>query len=288
MALSPANNARPSSATRAMMWFLRSIDQSLRAKADRSAWGAGITFEPGSCAARASSGRSRRMSSGHEQEQAPAAGLEPPGGQRERADIGHGLDRRLGAGGPFLVQAARQGREALGLEHLPHRRRAERELALLEGLADLVDRVVPLAQGDDGLARGGLLGLGAGPGPWRTQRRRARPGAGSDGTSHGRRPASTRRPGRPRRRAARRRSTRAGPRTGAAWATWGAGRRAGRRLDSSVHPTAYIMSTTYHPRGQAKTAPNRSLAENTRENLRGLTAPRQGPPRDSDHQRLWK
>ena len=39
IALSPA--AKPSSATSAMMWLLRSIDQSLRAKADRSAWPAG-------------------------------------------------------------------------------------------------------------------------------------------------------------------------------------------------------------------------------------------------------
>jgi hypothetical protein len=100
-----------------------------------------------------------------EQEQAAAAGLEPPGRQRERARIGHGLDRRLGASRPFLVQAAGQGREPLGFEHLPHRRRAERELALLQRRADLIDRVVPLAQGDDGVAGGGLLGLGARPTP---------------------------------------------------------------------------------------------------------------------------
>ena len=62
-------------------------------------------------------------------------------------------------------EAARQGREPLGFEHLPHCRRAEREPALLEGRADLVDRVVPFAQGDDGLAGGGLLELDPGPRP---------------------------------------------------------------------------------------------------------------------------
>ena len=148
------------------MWLLCSMDQSLRAKADAQRVGGRDHLRAGQPRGLGQLGEVEANEVRDEQEQAPAAGLEAPGGEGERARIGHGLDRRLGAGRPFLVQAARQGRKALGFEHLPHRRRAERELALLQRLADLVDRVVPLAQGDDGLARGGLLGLGAGPGPW--------------------------------------------------------------------------------------------------------------------------
>ena len=51
MALRPQNSARPSSATRAMTWLLRSIDQSLRARQARRACAAGIILEPGSWAA---------------------------------------------------------------------------------------------------------------------------------------------------------------------------------------------------------------------------------------------
>src|SRR5215471_13875306 len=54
MALRPQNKARPSSATSAIMWLLRSIDHSLSASEARSAWAAGIMLEPGSLAARAS------------------------------------------------------------------------------------------------------------------------------------------------------------------------------------------------------------------------------------------
>ena len=63
MALRPQNRARPSSATSAMMWLLRSMDQSLRASAARSAWAAGIMREPGSLAASASASVSIRTRS---------------------------------------------------------------------------------------------------------------------------------------------------------------------------------------------------------------------------------
>src|SRR5919109_2451587 len=42
MTLRPENRPRPSSATSAMMWFLRSIDQSLSAREASKACGAGI------------------------------------------------------------------------------------------------------------------------------------------------------------------------------------------------------------------------------------------------------
>src|SRR5215468_9585189 len=54
MALRPQNKARPSSATSAIMWLLRSIDHSLSASEARSAWAAGIMLEPGNLPARAS------------------------------------------------------------------------------------------------------------------------------------------------------------------------------------------------------------------------------------------
>jgi len=48
--LRPQNRPSPSSAMSAMMWLLRSIDQSLSASEARSACSAGIMREPGSLA----------------------------------------------------------------------------------------------------------------------------------------------------------------------------------------------------------------------------------------------
>jgi len=45
--LSPGNSANPSSATKAMTWLLRSMDQSFKAKEARKACWAGIILEPG-------------------------------------------------------------------------------------------------------------------------------------------------------------------------------------------------------------------------------------------------
>ena len=61
--------------------------------------------------------------------------------------------------GPLNVQTPGQRGEAFGLEHLAHRGGTECERALLERLADLVDRVIGLAQLDDEVVGGGLLGL---------------------------------------------------------------------------------------------------------------------------------
>jgi hypothetical protein len=64
MALSPQNKASPSSATKAMMWLLRSIAHSLSASEARSAWAAGIMREPGSLAACANASLSSCTRSG--------------------------------------------------------------------------------------------------------------------------------------------------------------------------------------------------------------------------------
>jgi hypothetical protein len=57
------------------------------------------------------------------------------------------------------VEPARQWRKALCGEHLAHRGGAQRHALLLERLADLVDRIVALAQGYDLVTRAALLGL---------------------------------------------------------------------------------------------------------------------------------
>ncbi len=101
---------------------------------------------------------------GDKQEQAAAGGHEPSGRKVEQAGIGDGLNHGTGPIGSFLVEPTRQRREPLRLEHFTDGRRAERQPFLLEHLADLVDRVVLLAERDDALARRGLPGLAAGTG----------------------------------------------------------------------------------------------------------------------------
>ncbi len=61
--------------------------------------------------------------------------------------------------GTLLVEPTRQGRKALGGEHLAHRGGAQRHALFLECLADLVDRIVALAQGYDLVVGAALLGL---------------------------------------------------------------------------------------------------------------------------------
>ena len=61
---------------------------------------------------------------------------------------------------PLPIQTSGQGSETLGLEDFPHSGRAQGTAALLEQLADLINRVVLFAQLHDELAGGRLLGLG--------------------------------------------------------------------------------------------------------------------------------
>ena len=82
----------------------------------------------------------------------------------------------MGAGGlgPFLVQAPGQRRKTLGPEDFPHGGRAEGTVALFEGLADFIDRVVLFAELDDQVAGGRLLGLGLGTVAWGDKKDRVR------------------------------------------------------------------------------------------------------------------
>ena len=71
MALRPQNSPRPSSATSAMTWLLRSIDHSLSASAARRACAAGIICDPGSLAFPASASQCRRTRSGSNRNRPP-------------------------------------------------------------------------------------------------------------------------------------------------------------------------------------------------------------------------
>ena len=96
---------------------------------------------------------------GKKQEETAASGKEPSGSQREAAHIGHRLRRGPRLLRPLLIPAARQGRKSLGLEDLSDGRWAQREFALLEGLADFIDRMILFAQGDGERTGGGLFWL---------------------------------------------------------------------------------------------------------------------------------
>ena len=61
-------------------------------------------------------------------------------------------------GGTLLVEPARQGGEALSGENFAYRGGAQRRPLLLEGLADLIDRIVAFAQRYDLLAGAALVG----------------------------------------------------------------------------------------------------------------------------------
>jgi hypothetical protein len=79
--------------------------------------------------------------------------------EHEVADIGDSLRIGTDADGTLLIEPARQGCKALRGEHLAHRGGAQRHALFLERRADLVDRVVALAQGHDLVMRAALLGL---------------------------------------------------------------------------------------------------------------------------------
>lgn len=98
---------------------------------------------------------------GEEQEESAATGREAARGERKRADIGHGFDGGVGVAGPFFIESAGQWGEALLFEHFPHGRGAERNVVFFESLADFIDGVVALAQGNDQIIGGRLFGLSA-------------------------------------------------------------------------------------------------------------------------------
>jgi len=96
---------------------------------------------------------------GDEQEQSAHPCGELARRENEIMNIGDGLRIGTDADRTLLVEPARQGRETFGGEHLAHRGGAQRGALLLERLADLVDRIVALAQGYDLVTRAALLGL---------------------------------------------------------------------------------------------------------------------------------
>ena len=122
----PENKARPSSATSGMTRLLCSSDQNLRARQARRAWAGGIILEPGSRAASAKLVDGQPDQVGQEQEQARRSRVGKRAGRSEKARTSAtGFDGGAGRCGPFLIQAAGQGGEALGLQDFAHRRGAQ-------------------------------------------------------------------------------------------------------------------------------------------------------------------
>jgi len=93
-----------------------------------------------------------------EQKQAADAGRKLTRREHEVVDVGYGLCVGPHQGGTFLVEPARQRREALLGQNLTHRGDAERHPLVLERLADLVDRIVAFAQRYDLLTGAALVG----------------------------------------------------------------------------------------------------------------------------------
>ncbi len=96
---------------------------------------------------------------GHEQEEAAATGGKAARCERELLDVGDGLDGGLRPRQTFFVEAAGQSGKAFLAQDLAHGSGAEAKPLVAEGLADFVDGVILLAQGEDAVASGGLFGL---------------------------------------------------------------------------------------------------------------------------------
>jgi hypothetical protein len=88
-ALRPTARATPSSKSRSMTWLRRAVPSSLRTRAARTAWEAGIIFVPGNFAPPTAASRSSRASSGH-----PTDSLPPDarGAHRSAQDLRVGPD----------------------------------------------------------------------------------------------------------------------------------------------------------------------------------------------------
>ena len=96
---------------------------------------------------------------GNEQEQPAGAGGELVRTEDEVIDICDGLSVGPDPTGTLLIESTRQGRKAFRGQNLAYGGRAQWHPLLLERLADLVDRVVALAQRDDLVMGAALLGL---------------------------------------------------------------------------------------------------------------------------------
>ena len=94
---------------------------------------------------------------GQEEEQPAELGVDGPRSQVELTDIRHISRNGPGSAGPLVVGPSRQLGEALFLEDGGDGRRAERLAVTGQGPADVVDREVLLAEGDDLLPQPSLL-----------------------------------------------------------------------------------------------------------------------------------
>jgi len=92
-----------------------------------------------------------------------AAGGELAGSHGEVGEIGDRLDGRARLRGSFLVEAAWQGSKPFLFEHLTHGGGAEAYPLFAEGLADLINGVVLLAQCHNAGVGGGFIRLSLGP-----------------------------------------------------------------------------------------------------------------------------
>jgi len=140
------------------MWLLRSIAHSLSASAARSACADGTMREPGSLAPCASASLSRRTRSGMHRNSPPVRVVNSRGLSTKSPTLATACTLGPTQTGPRRADAARV--QGLRGQDLAHRGRAQRHSLLLERLADLLDRVVALAQRHDFVM--GRIGLGCG------------------------------------------------------------------------------------------------------------------------------
>jgi len=110
----------------------------------------------------------------HEEKQPAAAGRERARLKRKSPGIGHRLHRRPRIIGSLFIQAPGKRGESLLLQHLPHGGRTQGAALVLQGLTDLINRIVLLAEADDRLSGGRLLGLSPGAVPGRDEKQRFR------------------------------------------------------------------------------------------------------------------
>lgn len=93
------------------------------------------------------------------EEQTTAAGRKLARSQREIGDIGDEFDRRTDRVRTLVIAAAGQGSEAFLLEHFANGGGTEGAFLIFESLADLIDRVVLLAEANDEVTSRGFFGL---------------------------------------------------------------------------------------------------------------------------------
>ncbi len=98
---------------------------------------------------------------GQEEKQAAEPRAKATGRQVEFADIGHRRHRGPGPGRPFVVASSGQSGEALLPQMDADHGRADAVALLGQGLGDVVDGEVLLAEGDDRLAQFAFRGAGS-------------------------------------------------------------------------------------------------------------------------------